>query len=87
MFISLREAVGYRSMRFYRRRSGMAWQRQQAAVCAGNAVRRVVCMVRGGASRLHVRTRVGPELPLHQWRKCQQHLSGDQETNRRLQNY
>ena len=87
MFISLREAVGYRSMRFYRRWRGLAWQRQHAAGCAGNAVGRVVRMVRGGASRLHVRTRVGAELPLHQWRKGQHHLSGDQETKRRLQKY
>ena len=87
MFISLREAVGHGSVGFYRRRSGLAWQCQQAAGCAGNAVSRVVCMVRGGASRLHVRTRVGAELPLHQWRKGERHLSGDQETNRRLQKY
>ena len=87
MFISLREAVGYRSMRFYRRRSGLAWQRQHAAGRAGNAVGRVVCMVGGGASRLHMRTRVGAELPLHQWRKGEHHLGGDQETNRRLQKY
>jgi hypothetical protein len=44
-------------------------------------------MVRGGASRLHVRTRVGAELALHQWRKGEHHLGGDQETNRRLQKY
>ena len=87
MFISLREAVGYRSTRFYRRRRGLAWHRQQAARCARNAVGRVMSMVRGGASRLRVRTRVGAELPLHQWRKSQQHLSGDQETNRRLQKH
>ena len=87
MFISLRQAVSYRSMRFYRRRRGLAWERQQAAGCARDAVSRVVRMVCGGASGLHMRTRIGSELPLHQWRKSQQHLSGDQETNRRLQKY
>jgi len=74
-------------MRFYRRLRGLAWQRQQAAGCARNAVGRVVRMVGGGASRLYVRTRVWAELPLHEWRKCQHHLSGDQETHRRLQKY
>ena len=87
MSISLREAVGYRSMQFYRGRSGLAWQRQQAAGRARNAVRRVVRVVRGGASGLHVRTGVGAKLPLHQWRKGEHHLSGDQERNRRLQKY
>ena len=83
MFISLRKAVSYRSMRFYRRRGGGIWHRQQAAGRARNTVHRIVRVVRVRATSLHVRAGIAAGRPFCQRGKCEKQLSGHQQTNRR----
>jgi hypothetical protein len=82
MFISLRQSVAHWSERFYRRRGGGIWDRQQATRRARNTVHRVVRMVRVRASRLDVRARIRTEPPFCQRGKCEKHLSCYQQTNR-----
>jgi hypothetical protein len=87
MLVTLGKSVRYRSKRFYRRLSRVVWQCQDATRAARNTIRRIVRMMRLRPSGLDVRPGVGAELALDQRSEGQQHLSGDQETNRRLQKY
>ena len=56
---------------------------EQPARGAGCTVCRVVRMMCARARGLDMRPRVGPELPLHQWRERQEQLGRHEQTNQR----
>ena len=85
MLIPLRKPASCRPKGFHGRLRGLAYHSEQTARCARYTIRRIVGMVRARARGFHMRPRVRAELPLHQGSKGQQHLSGDQETDRWLQ--